>query len=106
VTLSSFGVGGSLGEANRGGGVPGIQLRPRHAFRLRRAAGGRVLRDLAQGYLARQSRSGDRPRRLQLRRLPALRRHSPLQPRHGGGDRLREQGRAGAGDLQLSLIHI
>jgi len=73
--LSVLGVGGSLGEANRGGGIPGVQLRPRHFVSLRRDSWGGVLRDLAQGYLARQSRLDNRPMRLELRRLYAQRQH-------------------------------
>ena len=80
--------------------LPRHQHRARHAPRRHHLRRRRAGLPLAQGHRPPGRRRHPHPRRLQLRRLPALRRHRPLQPDHGVHRRLRRRGRPGDGHLQ------
>ena len=81
--------------------LPRDQLRRRHPPRLSRPSPASPREYLWHKDTDLKGRPGHRhPRRLQLRRLPALRRHRPLQPDHAVGRRLRRRRRPRDGHLQ------
>ena len=75
-------------------------LDDRDAARAVRAAGGEAVALWHGDADPARRRRGDPARRLLLRRLPALRRHRPLRPGHGGARPGRTGRPAGSRDLQ------